>query len=376
MKKADVSLLQDRIERMVRERFLRDPVPGFRLPSEREMAREFGVSVPTLRRVLGRLAAAGLLERRRGSGTFIADSRKGFSKPVGIVCNVDLAELPSPAILSRILSTCYRLLRGEGYPTRIYLGDETEGYHADYAVPPEFLADIRNNVLGGVIALATFPTAEWMEPLEKHKVPVVGQGELHRNMASENHMLFVIQAARHLLSAGRKRVAYIQGAPFQRQENAHFYPGKSQVSDPETIRCLLESLGLEVHEGWFRNEWRINSPSVGWSAFREIWSAPDRPDGVIIANSLLAEGVCRAVRECGIAVPENLILVGAWPKDEPSPPPVEMVVLDSNPRRMGENLVGMLTEAMRTGSITHPRRIVNCMEAPDEEPIAPALLAT
>jgi DNA-binding GntR family transcriptional regulator len=48
--------------------------PGAKLPSEAELAREYGVSRETVRRALESLAADGLLRTRRGSGTFVADS--------------------------------------------------------------------------------------------------------------------------------------------------------------------------------------------------------------------------------------------------------------------------------------------------------------
>jgi DNA-binding FadR family transcriptional regulator len=45
---------------------------GERLPSERQLAAEFGVSRPTIRVALGHLEARGLVVTRRNSGTFVA----------------------------------------------------------------------------------------------------------------------------------------------------------------------------------------------------------------------------------------------------------------------------------------------------------------
>lgn len=46
--------------------------PGQRLPSERELSRQLGVTRPTLRQALQDLESEGLLQRRLGSGTFVA----------------------------------------------------------------------------------------------------------------------------------------------------------------------------------------------------------------------------------------------------------------------------------------------------------------
>ena len=45
--------------------------PGDRLPPERDLAKMFGVSRPTLRAAIRSLAAVGALQSRQGAGTFV-----------------------------------------------------------------------------------------------------------------------------------------------------------------------------------------------------------------------------------------------------------------------------------------------------------------
>ncbi|MCG7204261.1 GntR family transcriptional regulator [Streptomyces arenae] len=49
--------------------------PGARLPSEAELARHYGRSVPTVQNALRLLSAEGLIDRRHGSGTFVRRPR-------------------------------------------------------------------------------------------------------------------------------------------------------------------------------------------------------------------------------------------------------------------------------------------------------------
>lgn len=51
-----------------------DWAPGDRLPSEPELARQFGIGRPTVRQALDILVRRGMAERRRGSGTYVTDT--------------------------------------------------------------------------------------------------------------------------------------------------------------------------------------------------------------------------------------------------------------------------------------------------------------
>jgi len=46
-------------------------VPGFRIPSEAQLAKDYGVSPMTVRQAIGVLAEEGLVERVHGSGTYV-----------------------------------------------------------------------------------------------------------------------------------------------------------------------------------------------------------------------------------------------------------------------------------------------------------------
>src|SRR5581483_5768202 len=54
--------------------------PGDSVPSERELARIHNVSLMTARHALAGLEREGVVERRRGSGTFVAPPKIHFNK--------------------------------------------------------------------------------------------------------------------------------------------------------------------------------------------------------------------------------------------------------------------------------------------------------
>ncbi|GAB2785229.1 FCD domain-containing protein [Halomonas shantousis] len=75
---ADV--ITERLEAMILEGSLK---PGQKLPPERELAERFGVSRPSLREAIQKLAARGLLTSRQGGGTYVNEElNSGYSDPL------------------------------------------------------------------------------------------------------------------------------------------------------------------------------------------------------------------------------------------------------------------------------------------------------
>src|SRR5690554_293231 len=70
----------EQLETMILEGALK---PGQRLPPERVLAEQFGVSRPSLREAVQRLAAKGLLTSRQGGGNFVTEHLgASFSDPL------------------------------------------------------------------------------------------------------------------------------------------------------------------------------------------------------------------------------------------------------------------------------------------------------
>ena len=77
-KLSDIILAQ--LETMILEGSLK---PGQKLPAERELAKQFDVSRPSLREAIQKLEAKNLVTRRQGGGTFVSEKvLSGFSDPL------------------------------------------------------------------------------------------------------------------------------------------------------------------------------------------------------------------------------------------------------------------------------------------------------
>jgi GntR family transcriptional repressor for pyruvate dehydrogenase complex len=72
--------IEQQLEYLILEGTLR---PGEKLPPERELAKQFDVSRPSLREAIQRLEGKGMLLRRQGGGTFVQNNLwKSFSDPL------------------------------------------------------------------------------------------------------------------------------------------------------------------------------------------------------------------------------------------------------------------------------------------------------
>ncbi len=73
-------VIMEQLEAMILEGTLK---PGQKLPPEREMAKQFEVSRPSLREAIQKLTAKGLLISRQGGGTYVSEDLGGsFSDPL------------------------------------------------------------------------------------------------------------------------------------------------------------------------------------------------------------------------------------------------------------------------------------------------------
>lgn len=75
--------------------------PGDRLPTEDAMVLQYAVSKQTVRRAVGELVDAGLLVRRQGSGTYVADQQHKQNRTIGIIATY-LSEYILPSMIRGI----------------------------------------------------------------------------------------------------------------------------------------------------------------------------------------------------------------------------------------------------------------------------------
>ena len=85
IEKMNKNLLAFRVEEGLMNYILQEPIEiGERIPNEFELAERFGVGRSTIREAVKSLATKGVLEVRRGSGTYVISRNTIEDDPLGL----------------------------------------------------------------------------------------------------------------------------------------------------------------------------------------------------------------------------------------------------------------------------------------------------
>jgi len=150
------------VRTLIERRTLR---PGDRLASERELARQIGVSRPSVRAGLRSLAAMGVVQTRQGAGTFITDGPPTLvSEPLRLVAALHGLHLDGFWEVRRVLEAGTASLAAERATAEqiATLSDEVTGMYSALHDPQTFLdydlrfhravaAAANNPMLGAII---------------------------------------------------------------------------------------------------------------------------------------------------------------------------------------------------------------------------------
>jgi len=68
-------------------------------------------------------------------------------------------------------------------------------------------------------------------------------------------------------------------------------------------------LGIPIDESWILQS-RFNTGKSSKEVFKKFWDAGNRPDGIVAANTQLALGARSYLYEKGVAVPEDVSVMG------------------------------------------------------------------
>lgn len=274
-----------------------------RFPSERVMAKEIEVSLPTLREGLLRLQKDGRIVRKHGKGTFLAP--EDFStKPTGILIEFDLTMRSASAHYLPLALLIQRKLKAEGRKSEIYFGHRQADDTAEGCLCEEFVEAVRGQRFDSIAVVAGLRSEEWLAPLRQQGVRVVGANSLFDTSIQVDREYWMNRAVETLRADGRHQIAYI-GWAGRRPLNPGMKPGH------ELFMECLKWQGMHRDSSLIRDDLPPSMEGAGWEEFREIWMRPpdERPDGLVVSDDILLRGCLEAIQESRVEIPETLHIV-------------------------------------------------------------------
>lgn len=203
----------------------------------------------------------------------------------------------------------------------------------------DLLAFLINRGVDGIIAVA--PQVEIARAATKAAgaVPLVlvadGLEPAERiHVVSVDHELGARMAVRHLISQGRTRIAHVSGP-------ADWFDAQARVRG---WRAALEDSGLD-EAPCLEGDW---SAEAGYRLAGALCMR-EPIDAIFCANDLMALGALAALRDQGIAVPDDVAVVGYDGVDGTAYYTPSLTTVQQPFEDLGRVALEVLVEALRTG---------------------------
>jgi len=324
--------LRDQLEDKIRSQILEGRFKKqARLPSVRELAATYSVSLGTVANALARLKKQGLLQTRKKKGIFLstgAGKREAHRKTgnIGVVVQ-GVGDALRDSNHFAAFNGVRNFAAERGYKV-LYLGTRQTFSEAS---EPELPFGIRD-VDGVIYMISDTPAQPFMRAVQKLNLPIVmtdwfdsalkTDGVLIDNFAASLAMM------RHLLDFGHQRIAFIN-SPIGPTSEERF----------EGYRKTLEENGIPFDPRLVRIS-TSDMPS-GQAAMSDL--LPLNPTAVFAFNDYLARGAIQAVQARGLAVPEDISVAGFGKQSAaPNQAGQKLTTVEFNMEQMGATSAQLL----------------------------------
>ncbi len=321
--------------------------PGEKLPSESNLAKQFSVSVFTIREALRILADEGIVERRHGSGTYVTTPAGG--RHVAILVEANLRDLRFTYFFLRAIHQLQSVFESEGFGHRLYVHVRAVGETPKPSNYAQFVEDVEKRQVCGVAVVGAIPSSFWMKSVTTQRIPIVGYASDYDWGVDLDYIGMVKRGTSYLLEQGCDRLALMGWA---NPESAGDLTARS-ISD---FKAILHEHGVSANDAWIRVGLNPTISGAGWEGFREAWSASDeKPNGLLVLDDVLFQDTIPAILELGIRVPEQLAIVTYANRGSGIHAPFPVARMECDPDLYARSLGEMLLKLMRRQLVEPPK---------------------
>jgi LacI family transcriptional regulator len=263
-----------------------------------EIAREAGVSLPTVSRVVNRRGDVAPHTRERIEELLRRHGYRARSAPGHQARLIDLVfnDLDSPWAVE--------IIRGvEDVTHASGVGTVVSAIHRRTASARQWLDNLQARASDGVILVTSQLTSAMQLQLKRLNVPLVVVDPVGRPAPDvptigATNWAGGLSAAEHLTSLGHRRIGFIGGPPEMQCSRARF----------DGYRAALETAGIPFDDtlvcpGDFYH-------SAGYAGALALLDLPDPPTAIFAASDQMALGAYEAARTRHVRIPDDLSVVG------------------------------------------------------------------
>ena len=313
---------------------------AYRLPSEQSLAMQYGVSRQTVRQALSLLQEEGLIEKRKGSGSWSTGLSADPARNQAAIVVTSDSEYIYPSLLSDI----QKVLISTGYQVKTYTTDNR------ISTEREILRTLLENPVRGLIAegCATAlpnPNLDLYERLMRRQTSILFlhsfyaalPGSIYLQDDNYNGGYFL---GRHLIKKQHTRIAGIfKIDDLQGQERANGWI------------CAMRDSGLPLPDGhiaWFTNkEVELLRKKQDTSFLRAFIRGPLKScSAVICYNDEIAYWLIKELKQARVQVPQEVSVVSFDNSYLSEISDIRLTSLSHNPHEMGteaaRNLLKMI----------------------------------
>ncbi len=309
--------LAARLETLIRDGEL---AASTRIPSERLLARQLGVSVITVNSAMNELMNRGLIERRVGSGTYVSElaGSRTCHRRIGFFNHQRIQR--GANLIGTMLETLFR-----------FWGAHDADLLALTRLPGEYEQTIAEYRLDGVLIYS--PLAEFVPAIRKlvrREFPVVALSSILPELADisfgYSNVEVLDAAVEYLAKLGHRDIAMLLPG-----DNETAYRGRA-----EGFQRAMWKYRLPLNPDWQK---------TGTGNFAEyiceLLSTPMRPGAVILGSCGYAEAFYAAAAELKLEIPRDLSVVSI---DEDA----KMLALPKPPSAFRVDFVALTLEGSET----------------------------
>jgi DNA-binding LacI/PurR family transcriptional regulator len=271
-----------------------------RLPPRSALCKKLDTTRTTLDRAINELVTEGALYSRRGDGTYVAGAGEQLSIHKGNwgVIVPDVTE----GFHSKIVRGVENVAQSYGINLILCNSDY------DFDKQEQYIKRLSHSGVSGMILVPIVSKGvgdsnRLQNQLTGLKVPFVfctrsAEG-INAPVVSSNNFYGGYIATKHLLERGYRNIAHISQ-----------YKNRTNIERTNGSTAALLEKGIEINRKIIAFDDKSQAPLLGYEAMRRILASGQTVDAVFCLSDQLIQGVYKAIAEAGLAVSDDIGVIG------------------------------------------------------------------